>query len=276
MKRSIKITSALLVLVLLLAQVVCVSAASWPKVTTSVKQTDHYIKTVSAKVESGKTTVTDIYMRAYKADKKTAVDSEAQHVDVPENAQVTMSMEVRPSEASYVRVVVYYIDENGIAHNNDEDGIVKWVTVGSNGYYNPSSNGSSNRYDSDDYWDGFRGSSSTSSSSSSSSSSWSDDPNETNVWEYVGSSSSSSSSKPSSGNTWTGYYEDRPNLYDLYTVNCRTLNVRAGDGTNYAIVGTVHRGDIVQVYDIEDGWAVIRYEGRLRYVSANYLNYLWW
>ena len=38
MKRSIKITSALLVLVLLLAQVVCVSAATEPKVSTSVKQ----------------------------------------------------------------------------------------------------------------------------------------------------------------------------------------------------------------------------------------------
>ena len=68
MKRSIKITSALLVLVLLLAQVVCVSAGSRPSVSTSVKQTDHYIKTVTAKVSSGKTTVTDIYMRAYKAD----------------------------------------------------------------------------------------------------------------------------------------------------------------------------------------------------------------
>lgn len=51
MKRSIKITSALLVLVLLLAQVVCVSAGSRPSVSTSVKQTDHYIKTVTAKVK---------------------------------------------------------------------------------------------------------------------------------------------------------------------------------------------------------------------------------
>ncbi len=43
MKRSIKITSALLVLVLLLAQVVCVSAVSYskPSISTSVKQTDH-------------------------------------------------------------------------------------------------------------------------------------------------------------------------------------------------------------------------------------------
>ena len=184
-----------------------------------------------------------------------------------------MSIEVRPSEAQWVHLVIDYYDENG---DYISGGIDRWISVGSNSYYNPSSSGSSNRYDSDDYWDGFRGSSSSSSSSGSASSSWSDDPNETNVWEYVGSSSSSSSSKPSSGNTWTGYYEDRPNLYDLYTVNCRTLNVRAGDGTNYAIVGTVHRGDIVRVYDIEDGWAVIRYEGRLRYVSANYLNYLWW
>lgn len=78
MKRSIKITSALLVLVLLLAQVVCVSAATEPKVSTSVKQTDHYIKTVTAKVSSNKTTVTDIYMRAYKADKTTPVDSQAE------------------------------------------------------------------------------------------------------------------------------------------------------------------------------------------------------
>ena len=49
MKRSIKITSALLVLVLLLAQVVCVSAElRKPSISTSVKQTDHYIKTVTS------------------------------------------------------------------------------------------------------------------------------------------------------------------------------------------------------------------------------------
>ena len=65
MKRSIKITSALLVLVLLLAQVVCVSAATNynPSISISMKQTDHYIKTVTAKVTGD--TVSYIWMRSY-------------------------------------------------------------------------------------------------------------------------------------------------------------------------------------------------------------------
>ena len=158
MKRSIKITSALLVLVLLLAQVVCVNAVSYsrPSVSTSVKQTDHYIKTVTVSVSGDN--ATGVSLQGYDKKDGTAVSGSYQSMAIPEGAKVSCSLEVRPSEVGAVKVRVRYKDSV-----NTDTVYETWVTVGSNSYYNPSSSGSSNRYDSDDYWDGFRGSSSSSS-----------------------------------------------------------------------------------------------------------------
>ena len=87
MKRSIKITSALLVLVLLLAQVVCVSAASYgrPGISISMKQTDHYIKTVTAKISG--TNVYYVTMKAI-APNGSVVSSQATPVTV--GTQITV------------------------------------------------------------------------------------------------------------------------------------------------------------------------------------------
>ena len=158
MKRSIKITSALLVLVLLLAQVVCVNAASYgrPGISISMEQTDHYIKTVTAKISG--TNVYYVTMKAL-APNGSVVSSQATPVTV--GTQVTVSMEVRPDKVDKVEVKVDYVTESG-EYNGTWTASQK---VGGNSYYNPSSSGSINRYDSDDYWDGIRGGSSSSSGS---------------------------------------------------------------------------------------------------------------
>lgn len=54
-------------------------------------------------------------------------------------------------------------------------------------------------------------------------------------------------------------------------VTAQSLNVRAGAGTAYARVGTLHRGDRVSVLSVSGGWAKIAYNGGTAYVSARYL-----
>lgn len=100
MKRSIKITSALLVLVLLLAQVVCVSAVSYskPSISTSVKQTDHYIKTVTVSVSGDN--ATGVSLQGYDKKDGTAVSGSYQSMAIPKGAKVSCSLEVRPSSRS--------------------------------------------------------------------------------------------------------------------------------------------------------------------------------
>jgi uncharacterized protein YraI len=57
------------------------------------------------------------------------------------------------------------------------------------------------------------------------------------------------------------------------TVTARTLNVRAGAGTSYAITGKLTRGSKVDVVEIVAGgaWAKINYAGSVYYVSTAYL-----
>jgi len=62
-----------------------------------------------------------------------------------------------------------------------------------------------------------------------------------------------------------------------YVVNVRTrLNVRAGAGVLNARVGTLRRGDVVNVISITDGWAQIAYtdEVPIAYISARFINSL--
>jgi hypothetical protein len=55
-------------------------------------------------------------------------------------------------------------------------------------------------------------------------------------------------------------------------VNCYALNVRSGPSTSYSKVGMLYIGDIVYVYEVEDGWAKIDFNGAQRYASAKYLD----
>ena len=54
-------------------------------------------------------------------------------------------------------------------------------------------------------------------------------------------------------------------------VTCRTLNVRAGAGTNFEILGTLSRGAEVEILDVLPGWYEIEYLGGEAYVSAAYI-----
>ena len=54
-------------------------------------------------------------------------------------------------------------------------------------------------------------------------------------------------------------------------VTCRTLNVRAGAGTNFEILGTLSRGAEVEILDVLNGWYEIEYLGGEAYVSAAYI-----
>ena len=59
-------------------------------------------------------------------------------------------------------------------------------------------------------------------------------------------------------------------LTDMH-VTCRTLNVRAGAGTNFEILGTLSRGTEVEILDVLPGWYEIEYLGGEAYVSAAYI-----
>ena len=59
-------------------------------------------------------------------------------------------------------------------------------------------------------------------------------------------------------------------LTDMH-VTCRTLNVRAGAGTNFEILGTLARGTEVEILDVQSGWYKIEYLGGEAYVSAAYI-----
>ena len=50
------------------------------------------------------------------------------------------------------------------------------------------------------------------------------------------------------------------------------VNIRTGMSTDSEIIGSLSDGDTVTVYDIQDGWAQIDYEGTTAYVSAQYLS----
>ena len=54
-------------------------------------------------------------------------------------------------------------------------------------------------------------------------------------------------------------------------VTCRTLNVRAGAGTNFEILGTLSRGTEVEILDVLPGWYEIEHLGGEAYVSAAYI-----
>ena len=54
-------------------------------------------------------------------------------------------------------------------------------------------------------------------------------------------------------------------------VTCRTLNVRAGAGTSFEILGTLSRGAEVEILDVLPGWYKIEYLGGEAYVSAAYI-----
>ncbi len=55
-------------------------------------------------------------------------------------------------------------------------------------------------------------------------------------------------------------------------VTASSLNVRSGEGTSNAVLGTVSRGQAVSVLSESNGWARIKYGSGNSYVSAKYLS----
>ena len=57
------------------------------------------------------------------------------------------------------------------------------------------------------------------------------------------------------------------------TVTAGSLNVRSGPGTNYARIGGVNKGRVLDVYEEKDGWLRILYNTQEGWVSKQYTDY---
>lgn len=56
-----------------------------------------------------------------------------------------------------------------------------------------------------------------------------------------------------------------------YRVNTTKLNVRVSPSVKARAIGSLKKGDLVMVKSIANGWALIKYKSKERYVSAKYL-----
>ena len=62
------------------------------------------------------------------------------------------------------------------------------------------------------------------------------------------------------------------NAQDVYKVNAQRLNIRATPSANGRLIGTLTQGATVAVERINNGWALITYDGKACYVSVKYLS----
>ena len=58
---------------------------------------------------------------------------------------------------------------------------------------------------------------------------------------------------------------------DYVQVTASRLNLRVGPGLDYGIMGSLPRGTNVELVSSENGWAKIKYSGKLYYVKADYV-----
>ena len=51
------------------------------------------------------------------------------------------------------------------------------------------------------------------------------------------------------------------------------INIRSGRGTSYSIIGTVSKGQTVDVYNnsLSKGWVKVKFSGNVGYAYAKYL-----
>ena len=56
-----------------------------------------------------------------------------------------------------------------------------------------------------------------------------------------------------------------------YEVTANVVNVRESATSSATVVGTLKKGTQVNVYEIEQGWATIRYKSQFAYVSSKYI-----
>ncbi|MGN1032885.1 MAG: SH3 domain-containing protein, partial [Intestinibacter sp.] len=55
-------------------------------------------------------------------------------------------------------------------------------------------------------------------------------------------------------------------------VSVSSLNMRTGPSTSYKIITSLSKGQEVEVISVDDGWAKIKYNSKIGYVSNKYLN----
>lgn len=70
--------------------------------------------------------------------------------------------------------------------------------------------------------------------------------------------------------TSTTKYVEPPTTTYYCTVNI--LNIRTSPNTSSSVLGTLQKGDKVEVYEINNGFAKIKYRAGFAYVGADYLN----
>jgi cell wall-associated NlpC family hydrolase len=58
---------------------------------------------------------------------------------------------------------------------------------------------------------------------------------------------------------------------EVGVVKANALNVRSGPGTSYSIIGILHRGSKVTLYENTGKWYKITYKDRSAYISATYV-----
>lgn len=69
----------------------------------------------------------------------------------------------------------------------------------------------------------------------------------------------------------TNVYEEPINQTVSYEITASELNVRTQPSKNATIVGKLHKGDHIEVFDLTNGFAKIDYNGSKCYVSERYI-----
>ncbi|WP_408007043.1 SH3 domain-containing protein [Pseudalkalibacillus sp. A8] len=72
-----------------------------------------------------------------------------------------------------------------------------------------------------------------------------------------------STSKPSSS--------QNPTSTERSVVNATSLNVRSGPGTNYNVIGSVSKGDVVEIMNIQNSWYEINLKQGKGWVAGKYV-----
>ena len=61
-------------------------------------------------------------------------------------------------------------------------------------------------------------------------------------------------------------------MTSIYVCTANVLNIRSAPNTYSSVIGTLKKGEKVQVYEVSNGFARISYNGRIGYVSIKYIN----
>ncbi|MEG2251118.1 MAG: SH3 domain-containing protein, partial [Bacilli bacterium] len=66
--------------------------------------------------------------------------------------------------------------------------------------------------------------------------------------------------------------DDNAQLSDKKVVNADSLNMRSGASTSYRVIAKLSKGTTVELISENNGWSKIKYDGRIGYVSSEFLS----